>query len=381
MNTFSEHKSIKNNDGTFNILEVPIFELGEHRGTKYDENWASDAVANFSTLKGKNFLPRVIVGHTDDKSENPAVGFLDNLKVQGKQVMAGLVNLKKEIFEQIKDKAWPSRSVEVNPEKKKFTALALLGGTEPFFPFEPIDVKFQADPEGQWVEFPTDDLETKLSLLDKLIQKFQDVIQAIHPPQDDKQINYKDIDMTPEELKTLTEKITADVQAQFDKRVEEAARLKFKEIVGVEPEKFQEAQAAEKKQKFSENKTRVITNIKTMGLAPAVVDGYLAPIIDFAESKESETIKFAEKEQGNIFTLVEKFSQSLKDRFDKKTLFVEFDEKAKFAGGDDNPNLNVGDINDRQKLFEEIRKFQADQKIEKFEDAAIKYAELHPNRK
>jgi len=149
---FSQHRAVKNEDGTFSILDVPVFELGEHKGFAYDAAWATEAINNFNTLKEKGRLPRVIVGHTAEGVEKKALGFWDNLRLIGNMFVTDLIKIKEKVFEEIKNQEWPGRSVEVNPDKKKFTALALLGGSEPYFEsLEPLELIFE-DSGGQWVE-------------------------------------------------------------------------------------------------------------------------------------------------------------------------------------------------------------------------------------
>lgn len=419
---FSEHKSTKNEDGTFNIHEVPIFELGEHRGQSYDQSWMTEALSNFTSLKAdKKFLPRVIVGHTNDKEEKPAVGFLDNLKLQGKTVMADLVNLAQKTFDEIRTKAWPSRSVEVNPLKKKFTALALLGGSEPYFQFEPIDVKFEADPDGQWVdfgdisesEFEIDEdaieqliapdqikqeieFDKKIGMMDQIWWKIQDIIRKItksSKTENKKALikktlstgievmqseisNFKEeIEMTPEQIqKMIDDAIAKDrlsQEAKFNQELEEKYQAKFKEQFGKDPKTFLEDIEKEKTAKFAERKKTALDNLKTKyGIAPKLVDGYLAAIIDSMGGIEDQPIKFAEDQQGDIFQLIDKFGEAMAKADAENTLFVDLDEYAKFSGDGKNPNLGKAaeryvdaSEDDLKQLDLEIRKFAEANKI------------------
>ena len=372
-NQFSEHKSTKNDDGTFNILDVPIFELGEHRGVKYDADWLTEALGNFNSLKtDKKFLPRVIVGHTTKDSEKPAVGFLDNLKLQGRTVYADLVKLAQKTFDEIKNKAWPSRSVEVNPDKKKFTALALLGGSEPYFQFEPIDVKFEADPDGQWIEFS--DIEEKKNLIENIWAK---MLEFFKEPTD-----WKETEMTPQEIQKMVDdtiaKTKSELEKDFDTKFKERYIQQFKEDFGTDPDSYKKILDEKEQAQFSEKKKNVLEAAKTKHhLAPAIVDGYFEPIMDAVGGHENEPLKFAEKEQGTMFDLIDKFAESLAKRFQDNTLFVDLEEHARFGGDDGNPNLkgksDLNSIEEREKLHAKIVKFQIEQKIESFAEAAEKY--------
>ena len=150
-----EYDVSTNDDGTFNILSVPVFATVEKDGKVYDEEWMKAAAANFEAQKKETgYLPPVIVGHnTDDGSEKEAVGLLDKITAAGKQLLADLVRIPAEVFEKIKKGTWPSRSVETWHAQKRVTALALLGGSTPVHKFHPIH--FAEAPEGEleWVSF------------------------------------------------------------------------------------------------------------------------------------------------------------------------------------------------------------------------------------
>jgi len=119
---------------------VPVFALGEHRGFRYDEAWARRALEAFRTLKRQHgYLPPVIIGHTSDtEAEKPAVGFMDNLRIAGNNLVADLVGLTKEVYDQIRAGRWPYRSIEVISRAAQITALALLGGTPPYMKTPPL---------------------------------------------------------------------------------------------------------------------------------------------------------------------------------------------------------------------------------------------------
>lgn len=127
-------------DGTYAVRGVPIFALGEHRGFPYDESWARRALKTFARLKKEHgYLPPVVLGHTtDDGQEKPAVGFLDRLRLIGSHIVADIVNLGKDAFDEIRAGRWPYRSVEVFDRAAQITALALLGGTPPYLKTAPL---------------------------------------------------------------------------------------------------------------------------------------------------------------------------------------------------------------------------------------------------
>jgi hypothetical protein len=365
MNTFSEHKSTKNDDGTFNILDVPIFELGEHRGQRYDQDWMTHALNNFISLKTeKKFLPRVIIGHTNDKDEKPAVGFLDNLKLQGKTVYADLTKLAQKTFDEIKSKAWPSRSVEVNPLKKKFTALALLGGSEPYFQFEPIDVAFKADPDGQWVDFIDGNVEMihESSLLKDIWQKMLEFF---------KESKHGETEMTSQEIqKMIDDAVQANqvkLEESFNQKFEEKYNARFKEQFGKEPKAFMDDLEKGKIQKFDERKKAVLNSLKNK-IAPKLVDGFFAPVIDAMAGIESQSIKFAETQEGDIFDLLAKFGEALEQADQDNALFVDLGEYAKFGGDGENPNW---------KNTSTSFAYASEEELQQYHEKIQKYAENH----
>jgi len=119
---------------------VPVFALGEHRGFRYDDAWARRALEVFHRLKRKyGYLPPVIIGHTSDsEAEKPAVGFMDGLRIVRNHLVADLVGLTREVYDQIRAGRWPYRSIEVISRAAQITALALLGGTPPYMKTPPL---------------------------------------------------------------------------------------------------------------------------------------------------------------------------------------------------------------------------------------------------
>ena len=146
----------RSSDGTYTVRGVPIFELGDHRGFRYDESWARKALRNFARLrKERDFLPPVILGHTrGGGDEKPAVGFMDRLRLIGGRIVADLRGIGQDLFNEIRAGRWPYRSVEVFDRDAQITALALLGGTPPYMKTEPLH--FADDgAAGIWIDSDT----------------------------------------------------------------------------------------------------------------------------------------------------------------------------------------------------------------------------------
>lgn len=141
-----EPRVTKQANGKFTLHDIPIFTLHERDGNKFDADWMNKTIAKQKANRLAGFLPRLIIGHNDEegqgKVEKPAVGALDDFYFNEKEgwLYANYVDVPEDMVNQIKDGAWPGRSIEVYPEENEITALALLGGTPPFFKMP--DIRF-----------------------------------------------------------------------------------------------------------------------------------------------------------------------------------------------------------------------------------------------
>ncbi len=123
----------REDDNFYTVRDLPIFECHDTRGFDCNEQWMRDTIDNFKRDKENGHRPTVIVGHNVKGVEKEAVGFLDNLVLKGKRLYADLTRVPKELKEKLQRNAYPGRSVEVLPTSKRILALALLGGTTPYF--------------------------------------------------------------------------------------------------------------------------------------------------------------------------------------------------------------------------------------------------------
>lgn len=135
----------ENEDGTRNIIGVPIFKLGTFKsknGVAYDDDWFEKAKERHEQLKKENeYLPTVHAGHNkDDGSELPAMGLFDNLRKKGAMVLADIVRIGKAAYQELKDGLWPYRSVEaINTEDEaRILSLAVLGSRPPAVKTPPL---------------------------------------------------------------------------------------------------------------------------------------------------------------------------------------------------------------------------------------------------
>lgn len=137
----------ENNDGTVDVMNVPVFKAHHDRKYLCDEAWLDRCVADFLHQKIDSIevaqgnakyamLPSLTIGHTPesaDAPEPPRVGFVDNLRRVGKVLYADFVGIAKHAWEQIKRGDFPYRSAEVIPSKHRLTNVSLLGGRYPHF--------------------------------------------------------------------------------------------------------------------------------------------------------------------------------------------------------------------------------------------------------
>jgi len=141
MPVFNKYVTEVNDDGTYNVLNLEIFGLGEHRGFNYDDKWFAQVQKKHQELEAKGYIPPVVIGHNNKNlPERKACGFFNNLRIDGDMILADLIKIPEEVYEDIKDRLYPYRSIEVSPEDFEITALALLGGSEPYFKLPMLEV-------------------------------------------------------------------------------------------------------------------------------------------------------------------------------------------------------------------------------------------------
>lgn len=336
---FKEFKTEKNEDGSYNVLSVPIFELGSHKGEKYDDDWFQKTKELHEKQEKADYMPGVIIGHNDGKEEKPVIGFLKNLQLKGKTVLADIVKIAETAFNDIKDRKYPHRSVEIWKGKPGITALALLGGTPPYFKLPILEVAFQEqfhqDGEhdilnfelvGQELQWDTTILEQakseeKLSFLRRIWGIVSDRMwQILHSGKDVKDIQEKVGEVLNEGTEAINKemgksKVIKNEEEPMDPKVnfteeqleqakKDAAReaeTKFREDFktkhGNYPEDLvqQQKDNAIKARKdgikaFCEKLKTTVRDGRV--LAPAVVDDIIQPFLN-----GGDTIKFQDKDR------------------------------------------------------------------------------------
>ena len=379
---FKEYNTDENGDGSVNIRALEIFRLCKREDKEYNESWFKKALKYFEAEKMDEYMPPAFIGHEEiPGKETEAIGFLDNLKLIGETVYADILKVPAEIFKKLKERSFPNRSVELHPKTGQIMGLAFLGKTRPYHKLPLMEFRDE-EIDVEHIDFEGDDLFADVAdgaKKDHLKKAMAGLIEAIKSTVE----KFKENDeMTPEELTKMKEDLKTELQADFDAKFEEKYKTRFKEEFGADPETFKNDQEKLLIEKFKEKKDSIIKKLKGLKLAPAVVDGFMAPLIEAFSGLESEPITFAEKEEGNIFDVMEKFGESLVKRAENGTLLVDFDEHAGNGTDEGNPNFKQSeiDVTDMTKeeaaaLDKKIREFQEKNKIETYEEAVEKYYE------
>lgn len=380
---FEKYKTTKNEDGSYNILGVPIFKLGKHKGFNFTKEWFEKVKELHETEEKEGYLPSVIIGHHsgEETEEKPAKGFFKNLRLKGKTILADLVKIPENFYNDLKERAYPHRSVEVAPKSHKITALALLGGTTPYHKLPILEV-FKNDEDNEVLNFyltENNDLEWKESIAEEAEQeeklsKIRRIWQIISDRMWQIMSSNKDLDTIEKKTKEVLDEGTKTIEEEIKKSKKQDYkedpmdfREEFKQKYGVYPEEM--AEELHKKEIFL-----FCENLKTrhkMELAPAIVDEIIKP---FLEGIGKEIVQFAEKEM--------KFEDAAKEMIEKiidaaaeKKLFANMEEetmhdqtkmvKTKFDGRDD---VEPEDL----EIFKAIKKIQKSEGIS-FEEATKKY--------
>jgi hypothetical protein len=141
------YTAVDNGDGTFNILDVPIFAeipAGVKRNADpVGREWQEAAVAKSLARQAEGHLPPVHIYHSDETAVKPIHAGKFMLKVvrpityEGRQLwatFADIVGVPGDVFEKIRRGFLPYRSVEIhNWDKPEIDSLALMDTDVPFF--------------------------------------------------------------------------------------------------------------------------------------------------------------------------------------------------------------------------------------------------------
>lgn len=144
-----------NGDGTFNILDVPVFAeipAGVKRNADpVGREWQEAAVLKNKAREADGHLPPVHIYHTDEKAVKPIYAGKMRLRdvrkisYEGNHIwatFADILGVPAEVFQKIKRGFLPYRSVEIhNWDKPEIDSLALMDTDVPFFRMPMLSIK------------------------------------------------------------------------------------------------------------------------------------------------------------------------------------------------------------------------------------------------
>lgn len=322
---FQKYDHKKNEDGSYDILQVPIFELGKHKGFKYDEDWFKQTQDNMLEDEQHGHLPPVLIGHNDGRGEKPAKGFFKNLALKGEQIIADITKIPKDMFEEIKDRAYPYRSVEVVPKQNKITALALLGGTEPYHHLPMLEI-FEDEKGKEILNMKFDEGEEQ-SFFEQFFEQFKDWFshnkQDVNKPENKNEESEMADKFTKEDLDQAKKDAESKAEKQF--------KDQFKKQYGVTPKEMADIRSKEKQKARANEIKTFCSNLKEKSfkidqaqhqIAPAVIDDFVQPFLN-----ADEKVKFSDEDEMDKTEAFKHIFNTVLDKAAKAELFVNMDEQ------------------------------------------------------
>jgi len=138
LKTSTLYKWVKQPNGCFTILGVPIFK--EHTREMDGDDFVvtaehlNEIAMNQQSESADGYYPRIHVGHHSGGVENrEGFGFGDAFYVENGVLYADLVEIPEDKFARIEN--YPYRSVEYDPKENRIGSIALLESCEPWFRF------------------------------------------------------------------------------------------------------------------------------------------------------------------------------------------------------------------------------------------------------
>ena len=140
----------------FTLPGVEIFKAGKWNGDEYS---TADLDAMVEASQQIGFTPPLKAGHAD-KTGEPAIGWVENLRRVGSSLYADLVSLPKKVYDAIKQRAYDAVSAEIfwdlerNGKKypRVLKGLALLGAEVPAVDLQPLHAFLSMPP---WPALPS----------------------------------------------------------------------------------------------------------------------------------------------------------------------------------------------------------------------------------
>lgn len=213
------------NDPLFSIDGVEIFAVGTWNGEKYTLRDLQDIVDAYDKV---GFKPPLKAGH-DEKSGEPALGWIQNLRIVGNKLVADFKDISQKVYETIKGRGWDTVSAEIfwnldrngKVFRRVLKAVALLGIEIPAVAdLKPLrDVAFSG--ENATVKYH--DLNKEESEMDEKLKELTALVESLKTQlAEQKTFSQNAIS---EQTKTLqaklseTEKKLSDMQTESQKKI------------------------------------------------------------------------------------------------------------------------------------------------------------------
>ncbi len=377
---FKKYDHKKNDDGTYDILSVPVFLLGDHRGFPYNDEWYEKLKKNHDADEANDYYPSVIIGHNgeDLSIEKPSKGLLKNFSRKGKQVLADIAKISKDMFESIKNREYPHRSVEINPKAAKITALALLGGHAPFHKLPILEV-FHDDEEHEIFSID-DDNDIKGEIKDGFASVLK-VIKNLLGREENKQKDDEEVGVDKKFTQNDLDAAAELAKTEASKTAKSSYREHFKEEFGMYPEEQAENLKQQKIVAYKEGLKNSIQTLREkkydgdLMVTAVVFDEMVTP---FLEGIQSGEVKFAEKDPMSVEKAVVELFGNIFAKASKNELFADMGENVnhdqgnltKTRFGDEKVDPDAADLDKKVQKYADEHKVSYPEALE-----AIKQAE------
>lgn len=339
-----KYKWVKLDNGKYRIERVPVFKLGQIRGFLFDPAWAARMMIMMDTRANAGYYPPVIVGHNgfgSELKEKEAIGFMRNFSVEvtsddvenpNGTIYCDLDELTEAAFEEIRALKYPYRSVELWYDRAEFSAVALLGGTEPYFKFPRLELS--QDPEGEVFQFS--DGDAGLALLETAGSENEQGKLRFSQTTTPEGTNTDGTRQRGEE-NTMNEQ---EFRAKYGMGFEEAGQLALEAgTLKAEVERLQAENLAAEKEKFA-------AEMRELVVAPALIQKFNAEVEKAADPKAA---------MASFKDIVSTAKSS--------GVFAELGESAQH--GEKKP---VTDPSDDNAVYDAVKRYQAEHKCS-FEEA------------
>lgn len=259
----TKYPLIANTDGTFSVLGVPIFKLGTHRKYNYDEQWFNKLKANHQKDARAGHLPVFFVGHNSyGSAEGPAIGFIDNLVLDGSVIKADFIKFTDKAFQIFKK--FPYRSIEVFTEEARLSGVALLGSHSPYHKMPALFSEDKAESEVFTVAEKDDEKQTfVLFTEDNKNSIVNDIVTGVTAV-------FKQFIFTQPQTKNNPK----SQPQKEDKTMEFTAEQKqaFQEEYGIGPEEMAAQNSELRKQNFARSLENFTQKLQTQKFAPVIIE-------------------------------------------------------------------------------------------------------------